>query len=163
MAAGFAVVGVTAALAAPNALAGGSQVPGTVQTHPSVTPRVGRRHSTFELTFTLAQAPGRAGLIDTFYRAVVSPPAHAPHSCSATQPPPVLSGGQGATVKLSLHPSAAGWCKGSYEVTVYLEHTSSCGPPLDGAALIVCPVFVEPEPIFPVGDLNTGEARFTVR
>lgn len=160
MVVGFACVGATAALAAPNAL---SQVTGTVQTHPSVAPRIGHRRSTFELTFTLAQAPGRAGLMDTYYREVVSPPAHAPQSCSTTQPPAVLSGAQDATVKLPLRAPARGWCKGRYDVTVFLQHTSSCGPPLDGAALIICPESTGPVPVFPVADLDTGQAHFTVR
>jgi len=168
---GSVVVGLTVAgalggavaVAAPDALAGSSQAPSAQQTHPSVTPHVGHRHSRFELTFTLAQAPGQAGFVDTYYREVVSPPVIARESCSPTQPPPVLSGGQGATIKLLLRPPASGWCTGRYVVTVFLQRAPSCGPPLGLPALIICPESVEPEPAFPVADLDTGQARFIVR
>jgi hypothetical protein len=48
-------------------------------------------------------------------------------------------------------------------VTVFLQHTQVCGPPIDPAAHIVSPVSADVEPAFPVADLNTGETHFTVR
>jgi hypothetical protein len=154
-------LGGAVALAAPDALAGGNQASSAPRTHPAVRPRIGRRHTTFELTFTLAVAPGPAGLVDTYYHEAVSPPAHAAASCSPTQPAPVLSGSQGATIKVALHPPGHGWCRGRYDATVFLQRAQRCGPPLAGAALIICPVTAHIEPAFP--DLNTGQAHFTVR
>ena len=45
-------------------------------------------------------------------------------------PRPVSTGSQGATIKIHLHPPTHGWCKGRYEVTVYLVRTQLCGPPI---------------------------------
>jgi hypothetical protein len=156
-----ALGGGAVAWTAPAALAGSDQA--TMQTHPSVRPRIGRRHSTFELAFTLAQAPGRAGFVDTYYREAVSPPAHAAAECSPAQPTPVFSGSQGATVKISLRPSAHGWCKGRYDVTVFLQRTNVCGPPVVGRALSICPVIADAQPVVPIPEVNTGETHFTVR
>lgn len=151
------------ALAAPDALAGGSQASGSQLTHPGVRPQVGYRRTKFELSFTLAQAPGRVGFVDTYYRELVSSPVHAGESCSPAQPSPVMSGDQGATIKLALRGPASGWCQGRYVVTVFLHRAPSCGPPVERPPLILCPEAAEPEPAFPVADLNTGQARFTVR
>lgn len=151
------------AVAAPDALAGSSQASTGMQTHPSVSPRVGRRHSKFELTFTLAEAPGRAGLVDSYYSELVSPAAHTTRVCSPTQPAPVSTGTQGAKIKIHLHSPAHGWCKGRYEVTVFLVHTQVCGPPLSHAALIPCPVSLDARSPSPIGPVDTGQTRFTVR
>ena len=150
-------------IAAPAALAGGDPASSTQQTHPRVRPRVGRRRTTFELTFTLAQAPGRAGSEDTYYREVVSRPARAPESCSPTPPAAVFTGRQGSTAKIALRPPARGWCRGRYEVTVFLQRTPTCGPPLGRAARAACPVSANSEPGIPSADLDTGQAQFTVR
>jgi hypothetical protein len=156
-----ALGGGAVAWTAPDALAGSDQA--TTLTHPSVRPRVGRRHSTFELAFTLAQAPGRAGFVDTYYSEAVSPPAHAAAACSPTQPAPVFSGSRGATVKIPIRPNAHGWCKGRYDVTVFLRRTNLCGPPVVGPSLIICPVTADARPIVPIPEVNTGETHFTVR
>lgn len=158
----FALGGGAVAVAAPDALAGSNQATNIVRTHPSVRPRVGRRHSRFELTFTLAQAPGRAGLVDTYYSELVSPPAHAAPACSPRQPAPVSTGSQGATSKISLHPPTHGWCKGRFEVTVFLDRTQLCGPPIALPA-IVCPVSPDARSPFPIGLVDTGQTHFTVR
>lgn len=159
----FALGGGAVAVAAPGALAGSNQAPIGVQTHPSVRPRVGRGHSRFELTFTLAQAPGRAGLVDTHYSELVSPPAHAVPACSPTQPAPVATGSPGATIKIHLHPPTHGWCNGRYKVTVFLIHTPLCGPPIALPALIICPVSPDARSPFPIGRVDTGQTHFTVR
>ena len=159
----FALGGGAVAVAAPDALAGSNQAPIGVQTHPSVRPGVGRRHSKFKLTFTLAQAPGRAGLVDTHYSERVSPPAHAVAACSPTQPAPVSTGSPGTTIRIHLHPSTRGWCKGSYEVTVFLIHTQLCGPPIALPALVICPVSPGARSSSPIGLVNTGQTHFTVR
>jgi hypothetical protein len=158
-------VGVAVAVVAPNALAGTSQVPSADATHPHVTPRVGGRRRTFELSFTVAQVPGHSGLEYTYYRAVVSPPARARASCSPTQPALVTTGSFREVKTIALRPPTHGWCGGQYDVTVYLQRTSTCGPPLEAQPrLVPCPVSArEVEPAFPVGDVNTGETHFTVR
>jgi hypothetical protein len=156
-------LGGAVAMAAPDALAGGDRASGTQQTHPSVRPRVGRRRTTFELIFTVAQAPGRAGFGDTYYREVVSPPARAPESCSPTPPAPVFSGPQGTTAKIALRPPAHGWCRGRYQVTVFVQRTPTCGPPLGRAARMACPVSAGGEPEIRSADLDTGQAHFRVR
>lgn len=143
--------------------AGTGRLSAVLQTHPSVRPRVGRRHSSFELTFTLAQAPGRSGLIDTHYSEQVSQPAHTAAACSPTQPAPVSTGSQGATIKIPLHPAAHGWCKGRYEVTVFLDSMQVCGPPLALPARIICPVSLGARSPFPIGHVDTGQTLFTVR
>ena len=158
----FAFGGGAVVVAAPDALAGSNQAPIGVQTHPSVRPKVGRRHSRFKLTFTLAQAPGRAGLVDTYYSEVVSPPAHAAPTCSPTQPAPVSTGSQGATIKIHLHPPTHGWCKGRYVVTVFLDRTQLCGPPIALPA-IICPVSPDARSPFPIGRVDTGQTNFIVR
>lgn len=150
------------AMGAPAALAGGAQTSGTDRTYPSVKPRVGHRHSGFELTFTLAQAAGRTGLVSTYYREVVSPPAHASQSCSPAPPAPVFSGRQGATMRIPLHPPAHGWCRGRYDVTVFLERTPVCGPPIEPAGFIPCPLSAGGVPTFHSVAINTGDTHFTV-
>lgn len=163
-----AVAGAVAATA-PDALAASRQASGAQQTHPSVSPRVGHRHSRFELTFTLAQAPGRTGSMDSYYREVVSPPAHDPQSCSPAEPAPVVSGTRGATTEIALYPPAHGWCRGRYNVTVLLESTPVCGPPIQAAPPlgpardIECPDSAAVDAPFFVADGDTGEAHFTVR
>lgn len=157
-------VGFAAAVAAPSALAAGSQVPAAEQTHPRVTPRIGGRHRTFELSFTLAQAVGRSGIEYTDYRAVVTGAAAARASCLPPQPAPVTNGAQGELKRIALHPPAHGWCRRRYVVTVYLQRMQTCGPPIDLAPRIICPVSAGGiEPAFPIGEVNTGETHFTVR
>ena len=159
----FALGGGAVAVAAPATLAGSNQAPSGVQTHPTVRPRVGRGHSKFKLTFTLAQAPGRAGLVDTHYSELVSPSAHAVPACSPTQPAPVFTGSPGATIKIHMHPPTHGWCKGRYGVTVFLIHTQLCGPPIALPALIICPVSPGARSPSPIGRVDTGQTHFTVR
>ena len=156
--------GVAAAIGAPTALATTSPAPTGEQTHPSVRPRVGGRHRTFELSFTLAQAPGHTGTEFTEYRAVVSAPAHARASCLPTQPAPVTSGSPGQVERVALHPPRHAWCRLRYAVTVYLQRTNICGPPIEPAPRIVCPLTPSGvEPVYPIGEFNTGETHFTVR
>ena len=146
----FALGGGAVAVAAPGALAGSNQAPIGVQTHPSVRPRVGRGHSRFELTFTLAQAPGRAGLVDTHYSELVSPPAHAVPACSPTQPAPVATGSPGATIKIHLHPPTHGWCNGRYKVTVFPGFTRrSAGHPSRSRRSLSAPCLRTPGRHFP--------------
>jgi hypothetical protein len=157
-------VGVAVAMGAPNALAGNSQAPRAQLTHPQVKPRVGGRHQTFELSFTLAQTPGVRGFEYTDYRAVVSAPAHTRASCSPTQPGLVTSGTQGELRTVALHPPAHAWCRGSYDVTVYMQVIDRCPPPIEPAPRILCPVLalgLEPAPR--IGVVNTGATHFTVR
>lgn len=158
-AASVAALGLAVATA-PAALAGHIQVSSAPQTHPRVSPKVGGQHRTFHLTFTLTQAPSGSGLVRTDYRAVLSAAAHAPASCSPPQPAAVFSGRQGSEATLALKPRARGWCKGRYLVTVWLQRTEACGPPVKAAeAAIVCPQI---KVAFPVNEVNTGEAHFTV-
>jgi hypothetical protein len=158
-------VAVAAAIGVPSALASGSPVPSGDQTHPHVTPQAGGRHRTFELSFTLAQVPGRSGYEYAEYRAVVSAPAHGQASCTPAQPAPVTSGRQGEVERIALHPPTHAWCNGRYAVTVYLQRTQTCPPPVEAAPdIVVCPVTArEAEPVFPIGDVNTGETHFMVR
>jgi hypothetical protein len=157
-----ALGGGAVAVGAPGVLAGSNQAPTIVHTHPSVRPRVGHRHSKFELKFTLAQAPGRAGLVDTYYSELISPPAHAAPACSPSQPAPVSTGSQGATIKIHLHRPTRGWCKGRYELTVFLDRTQLCGPPIALPA-ISCPVSLAARPPSPIRRVDTGQTHFTVR
>lgn len=156
-------VGIAATIAAPDAFAGGTQAPSGQRTYPHVRPRVGGRHSRFKLSFTLAQAPGREGTEETEYRAVVSRPANSRESCPPTQPAPVASGNQGELERITLQPPEHGWCRGRYDVTVYLQRTQTCGPPIVMAPRIVCPASAEVGPALPDEDLNTGTTHFTVR
>lgn len=156
-------LGGAVAIAVPDAIAGSNQASGAQQTHPRVKPSVGHRRTTFELTFTLAQAPGRAGLVQSDYRPVVSAPDHASASCRPAEPGQITSGSQGSTSKIALHPPAHGWCTGRYEVTVYLQRRSVCGPPVEGASVTACPVSVAANTPSSPEDLDTGETHFTVR
>ncbi|HEY2652843.1 MAG TPA: hypothetical protein VGI50_13015 [Solirubrobacteraceae bacterium] len=159
-------VGVAAAIGVPNALASSSPAPSGGQTYPNVTPRTGGRHRTFKLSFTLAQAPGHSGYEYTEYRAVVSAPAHTRASCTPTQPAPVTSGTQGEVERIALHQPTHGWCKGRYAVTVYLQRTQTCPPPVQPGPSphIICPLTPgEAQPVAPVGDVDTGQTHFTVR
>jgi hypothetical protein len=101
--------------------------------------------------------------VDTYYSEAVSPPAHAGAACSPTQPAPVSSGSQGATVTVRLRPNAHGWCKGRYNVTVFLHRTNVCGPPVVGPSLSICPVIADARLVVPIPEVNTGETHFTVR
>ena len=65
--------------------------------------------------------------------------------------------------RIALHPPARGWCTGRYEVTVYLQRRSVCGPPVRNAVLTACPVSVAASTPSSTEDLNTGETHFTVR
>lgn len=158
-------VGVAVGIGAPAALAGTSPVPSGEATYPHVTPRVAGRHRTFELSFTLAQAPGRRGTEETAYRAAVSVPAGARSSCAPTQPQPIATGTQGEVERIALHPPTRGWCRGQYAVTVYLQRTDVCGPPVGMSPdIIVCPQFATGvKSAFPTGEITTGTAHFTVR
>jgi hypothetical protein len=163
----FAVaVAVAAAVGVPNALASSSPAPSGDQTYPHVTPRTGGRHRSFKLSFTLAQAPGRTGYEFVEYRAVVSAPAQTRASCTPTQPAPVTSGTQGEVERIALPQPTHGWCKGRYAVTVYLQRTQTCPPPVQPGPPpdYVCPVTAsEAQPVQPVSELDTGQAHFTVR
>jgi hypothetical protein len=154
-------VGIAVAIGASDALAGTTPAPAAQQTHPRVRPRAGHRYTRFELSFTLAQAPGQAGFVETEYRPVVTRPAHTRARCTPPQPAPVVSGTPGTVRRIALHRPKHGWCQGRYQVTVWLQQTDNCGPPREAMTqtAIVCPL----EPAFAPEQLNTGEAHFTVR
>lgn len=152
------LAGATGA-AVPGALAARTPALSSQQTRPRIKPRVGRPHSTFHLTFTLASTTIRAGFETTEYRAVVSAPTHSRASCAPPQPAPIVSGNQGSVAKIALRPSAHGWCRGRYAVTIYLEtivtcgplgspgSAPCCGPPVEAAELPripYCPVSADP-------------------
>jgi hypothetical protein len=150
-------------IGAPEALAGSGQAPGGQQTHPYVTPRVGGRHSKFKLSFTLAQAPGRASMDESSYRVEISAPAHARESCSPPQPAPIVTGSQGEVERIAPHPPRRGWCTGQYDVTVYLQQTHTCGPPAAMTSRHLCPVSSSEGEPGQTEEVNTGETYFKVR
>jgi len=154
-------VGIAVAIGASDALAGTIPAPTAQPTYPKVKPRVGGRYAHFKLSFTLAQAPGQFGLVETEYRPVVSRPANTRPRCTPTQPAAVVTGTQGAVRKIALQRPRRGWCPGRYKVTVWLQQMETCGPPREGMAraeIILCPMVA----VFAPVELNAGEAHFTV-
>ncbi|HTX32891.1 MAG TPA: hypothetical protein VMD09_16020 [Solirubrobacteraceae bacterium] len=172
----------------PGALAGRVQAASVPQTRPHVRPSVGGKRSKFELSFTLAQAPGRGSGETTSYRATVTVPAHARAACAPTQPGVVRTGRKGQVKAIRLNPPRRGWCRGRYRVTVFLQETQAaagtqttpppptqtvppptqtqpCGPPLTMAqAAVVCPgAAAEAAAGSTTQKINTGQAYFRVR
>jgi hypothetical protein len=109
----------------PGALAGSGQASSAQRTRPHVRPSEGGKRSKFELSFTLAQAPGRSDGETTSYRPIVTVPAHARASCAPTQPAPVLAGRRGEVKRIRLNPPRHGWCRGRYRVTIFLQKTQA--------------------------------------
>lgn len=126
------------------------------RTHPRVRPAIGRRFTSFALTFTLREAPGHRGVFAVEYRVQVTPPRGAAASCVPTQPPPIESGAAGTLEKIGLTPPAHGWCRGTHRATVFLQRGPYCPPPPAGKPPTPCPEFATQE-------LDTGTAGFTVR
>lgn len=126
------------------------------QTHPSVSPRLGRAHTRFVARLTLANAPGHAGVLATDYRLQLTAPRGKPVSrCSPAPPMNIDSGVAGQTVRLTLAAPAAGWCTGRYTLTVFLQRGPYCPPPAPGQPPPPCPEFATQE-------LDVGTAHFTV-
>ncbi len=157
-------VGITAALEVTDALAGTATATSQQQTHPSVSPRVGGKRTTYTVSFTMQQTPRRVGTLRSYYRVEVSPPAHAGSSCTPAQPGPITSGTAGSMSRVRLHPTARSWCAGRYHVTVFWQSFSSCGPPID-REMLVCPESpgIEPSNPLPYENLDVGDTHFTVR
>ncbi len=155
--------GATFGLGSPGALAGAGQTPTGQQTHPHVKPHTGGRHSKFKLSFTLAQAPGRTSTEETSYRPKISRPAHARISCTPPQPAPIASGSQGEVETIALHPPRRGWCKGRYDVIVYLQRTRTCEPPTATRPADACPASSGESESAYSSEENTGETHFKVR
>lgn len=147
---------VAAAVVAASLPVAMAAAPSAEQTHPRVRPAEGGRHTSFTLSFTVRQSLGHAGVVATDYRVQASPVRPARASCSPSQPVPISSGSPGQVIRLALHPPPAGWCKRQYAVTVFLQRGPYCPPPTAGQPPPPCPEFA-------TQDLDTGEARFTVR
>jgi hypothetical protein len=122
-----------------------------------VRPKIGRRHTSFVLSFTLRESPGHQGVFEVAYRLQVVAMAKTRPSCTPAQPPPIESGEAGAVTRVKLAPPDRGWCLGRYRATVFLQRGPYCPPPpMEGTSQIVCPLFATEE-------LDTGHADFTVR
>jgi PASTA domain len=155
---GLALVPVSvafAAVAAVAALAGSAAPSASEGTDPHVRPAYGQASTAFTLTFTLRETPGHEGVMQTDYRvAVASPPGGQP-SCAASQPATIDSGAAGEPRTLPLTPPSGGWCHGTYQVSILLQHGPYCPPPQEGGQPVPCPAFA-------TQDLDTGSTVFTV-
>ncbi|MDQ6776037.1 MAG: hypothetical protein M3071_07420 [Actinomycetota bacterium] len=127
------------------------------QTHPSIRPRLGGAHTLFVLRLTLATAPGHVGVVATDYRVQLRTPSARPtQRCSRpANIASVVSGVAHERVPIALDAPAAGWCAGTYRVTVFLERGPYCPAPAPGQPPPPCPEFATQE-------LDVGDAHFTV-
>lgn len=125
------------------------------QTHPVVHPRRPTRRTRVSVRFTLSDAPGHEGVVESDYRVQVDQPAGSRAACAAGAPTDVTSGTQGDKVTVPLPPPRHGWCRGRYTVTVFLQRGPYCPAPQDGQPPQPCPEFASQ-------DLQVGRARFSV-
>jgi hypothetical protein len=160
---GVALIVAVVAGAAMAAIAGGQEppaypgttVPSNERTDPQIHPTSGSPLTAFTLTFTLRDAPGHEGVMAVEYRAQVTAPPGSRSSCMAGQPAAIDSGTAGATERIVLPSPAAGWCRGTYLVTVFLQRGPYCPKPVEGQPPTPCPEFATQE-------LDTGSTSFTV-
>jgi hypothetical protein len=153
--AGAAMALVGTPVSYPQASPATTSVPSNERTDPQMQPTSGGRLTLFTLTFTLRDAPGHEGVMATEYRAQVTAPSGSRSSCVAAQPPAIDSGTAGASERIALTPPAAGWCRGTYLVTVFLQRGPYCPKPVEGQPPTPCPEFATQE-------LDTGSTSFTV-
>src|SRR5579862_3459816 len=126
------------------------------QTHPSVRPRAGHAHTRFTASLTLANAPGHSGVLATDYRLQLSfGRKHAARRCSPPTPPNIESGSADQLVHIPLSAPEAGWCLGSYTLTVFLQRGPYCPAPTPGQPPPPCPEFATQA-------LDVGHATFVV-
>lgn len=125
------------------------------QTHPVTHPRHPTRRSRGRVQFTLSDAPGHEGVVETDYRIQVDKPAGSRQACSAPAPANVTSGTQGARVTVALPAPPHGWCRGRYAVTVFLQRGPYCPLPQDGQPPQPCPEFASQ-------DLQVGRSTFLI-
>jgi hypothetical protein len=126
------------------------------QTHPSVLPRRGHRHTRFTAALTLADAPGHSGVLAIDYRLQLSLlRRHAFGRCSPPPPPILDTGSAGQRVHIRLIAPAAGWCVGRYALTVLLQRGPYCPAPTPGQQPPPCPEFATQE-------RDVGHAGFVV-
>ncbi|HWF51748.1 MAG TPA: hypothetical protein VG294_14005 [Solirubrobacteraceae bacterium] len=126
------------------------------QTHPYVSPRAGGPHAHFYLHLTLAVAPGHAGVVATDYQLQVKvPPAQPVARCSPRAPAIIDTGIAHQSIRIGLIAPAAGWCRGRYTVTVFLQRGPYCPKPAPGQPPAACPEFATQE-------LGVGSTHFTV-
>jgi hypothetical protein len=121
------------------------------QTHPHVSPRTGKRHTTFRLRFTVADAAGITGVSQTEYRIEVRAPKGARAACTPVAPAIVTEAAPGTVEHRTLPEPAGGWCVGRYHVTVLLQRGPHCQQPDT-----MCPEFA-------TQDLDVGRTRFRVQ
>lgn len=153
----LAVSALALAVGAGAAAATGS-LTGTAgqQTHPYVRPRAGGPHAHFFLHLTLALAPGHAGVVANDYQLQVKvPPARPRARCSPPAPADIDSGMAHQSIRIGLTAPAAGWCRGQYTVTVFLQRGPYCPKPAPGQPPAPCPEFATQE-------LGVGSTHFTV-
>ncbi len=147
-----------AALACPGvALATAPQpiAPDAQQTMPTVSPKHGRRHTVFVVSFTARTAAGAHG--DTTARYVVMAVRRGtstPTSCNATVSRDAGATAAGKRVRVGLH-AARRWCLGHYRATVVLNRKVNCTQPPNSPP-VACPAIA-------FAPINTGDTTFAVR
>jgi hypothetical protein len=132
-------------------------VPPSEQTHPLVRPAVGGPRRVFTLRFTRRVDPGTSEGESLAYEVELSRPDGGGARCLSDSPEATGEGEVGERVAVALRPPRAGWCRGRYVATVYLERRPACqGPPTAPRRdAIACPLFIALAP--------TGSAGFRVR
>jgi hypothetical protein len=125
------------------------------QTHPATQPRRPTRRSHITVRFTLSDAPGHQGVVESNYRIEVDQPAGSRAACAAAAPADVASGKQGDRVTVPLPPPRYGWCRGTYSATVVLQRGPYCPAPQDGQPPQPCPEFAS-------RDVQVGRSTFLV-
>jgi hypothetical protein len=132
-----------------------AQPPPEQRTYPRVAPRRGRVSTAFAAYFTLRSRPGHQGVMETTYRVAVARAGRSSARCAPPSPDAVQTGVRGSIARVPLAAPGAGWCRGRYRVTVFLQRGPYCPKPGPGEPPQPCPEFA-------TQDLDTGEAHFTV-
>jgi hypothetical protein len=121
-----------------------------------VSPAAGHRRTVFTVHFTAPAKSGRAGVRSIAYRATVTGPAGATGCvASMTMQPVATSAGQSVAVGFNPRRRGGRWCAGAYTGQVTEIVMPSCGPPIVGAQMIVCPAVV-------AGQIPLGTFSFRV-
>ena len=125
--AGTGTAGTVTASSVASTATGTSPAPGAAsaeQTQPTITPSLGRPHTTFAVRLTARTRLGAHGVVNTVYRVAATGPTEP--GCEREAAATINRGKAGQRLQVVFRPGSAGSCPGEWHGVVLLEQGPNC-------------------------------------